>query len=80
MTSSTTILGVLPLAVGSSTASAGAMDALGRALVGGLVTGTLLTLYVVPLCYTLIDDARFWLRDFFGEIVTLGGVSAGSLR
>ena len=28
-----------------------------RAVVGGLITSTLLTLFVVPVMYTLVDDA-----------------------
>ena len=29
-----------------------------RAVIGGLITSTLLTLLVVPVFYTLLDDAR----------------------
>lgn len=33
-----------------------------RAVIGGLITSTLLTLFVVPVVYTLLDDASAWLR------------------
>lgn len=73
MTTLTTILGVAPLAVGSSSGGASnAMTALGRALVGGLTAGTLLTLFIVPLAYVLVDDARLWWRNFFGQIAAIG--------
>ena len=29
---------------------------MGRAVIGGLITSTLLTLFVVPVVYTLLDD------------------------
>lgn len=67
MTTLTTILGVLPLAMGGPTGGAtGVVDGLGRGLVGGLVAGTFLTLYVVPLMYTVVDDFQAWCRDFLG--------------
>ena len=32
-----------------------------RAVIGGLITSTLLTLFVVPIVYTLLDDLTGWL-------------------
>lgn len=79
MTTLTTILGIVPLAIGSSSGGASnAMTALGRALVGGLTAGTLLTLFVVPLMYMLVDDARMWCRDFSSQIAGIG--KAGAAR
>src|SRR3982751_1964819 len=34
-----------------------------RAVIGGLITSTLLTLFVVPVVYTLLDDAVSWARN-----------------
>ena len=31
------------------------------AVIGGLITSTMLTLFVVPVVYTLLDDAGAWL-------------------
>jgi len=33
-----------------------------RAVVGGLITSTFLTLLVVPVVYTLLDDFAAWMR------------------
>ena len=35
---------------------------MGRAVIGGLITSTLLTLFVVPVVYTLLDDLGNRLR------------------
>ena len=35
---------------------------MGRAVIGGLITSTLLTLFVVPVVYTLLDDFVSRLR------------------
>ena len=32
-----------------------------RAVIGGLMTSTLLTLFVVPVMYTILDDAGSWV-------------------
>lgn len=53
MTALSTILGVLPIAL-SLGASAGSRQSLGIAVIGGLVFGTLLTLYVVPAMYSFL--------------------------
>ena len=38
-----------------------------RAVVGGLITSTLLTLLVVPVVYTLLDDFSAWFRPAWVE-------------
>ena len=53
MTSLAFILGVLPLML-SSGAGSGAQNALGTAVVGGMVTGTVLAIFFVPLFFVLI--------------------------
>jgi multidrug efflux pump subunit AcrB len=57
MTSISTIFGVLPIAFGLG---AGSMSRrpLGMAVVGGMITSTLLTLFVVPVVYSLLDEMR----------------------
>lgn len=32
-----------------------------RAVIGGLITSTVLTLFVVPVVYTLLDDVAAWM-------------------
>jgi multidrug efflux pump len=57
MTALSTLVGTLPVAIGLG-AGAESRRPLGVAVVGGLTVSTLLTLVVVPVVYTLIDDAR----------------------
>ncbi len=61
MTTLAMIFGMLPLflAIGSG---AEMRAPLARAVVGGLITSTLLTLIVVPVVYTLMDDFGAWLK------------------
>ncbi len=68
MTALTTILGCVPIALGGTIASAVSFTGLGRALIGGLLSGTLLTLVVVPVFYTLIDVLRLWCLSFFANL------------
>ncbi|WP_206216734.1 efflux RND transporter permease subunit, partial [Pseudomonas viridiflava] len=53
MTSFAFILGVLPLVL-SSGAGAGAQNALGVAVTGGMLSGTILALFFVPLFFILV--------------------------
>jgi HAE1 family hydrophobic/amphiphilic exporter-1 len=56
MTSTTTGLSVLPLAF-SAGAGAGAMKAIGTAVLGGMITGTILVVLFAPLFYVLIYNS-----------------------
>jgi hydrophobic/amphiphilic exporter-1 (mainly G- bacteria), HAE1 family len=58
MTSGTTIFGLLPMAIGNTSAMGISYNTLGQAMIGGLMVSTLLTLFVVPLFFTLFDDLR----------------------
>jgi multidrug efflux pump subunit AcrB len=53
MTSTTTGLAVLPMAF-TKGAAAGAMNAIGTTVLGGMITGVLLVLLFAPLFYVLI--------------------------
>jgi HAE1 family hydrophobic/amphiphilic exporter-1 len=68
MTALTTILGCVPLAIESKAGSTISFVSLGRAFIGGLTVGTLLTLVVVPLLYSLIDDARAWFTSYAASL------------
>ena len=59
MTSMAMIFGMLPLALAIGP-GADQRAPLARAVIGGLITSTLLTLFVVPVVYTLIEDATFF--------------------
>ncbi len=76
MTTSAMIFGMLPLALGLG--SAGEVRApMARAIVGGLVTSTLLTLLVVPVVYSLLDDAVRRLRGRRGRPDSRSAAPAG---
>jgi len=59
MTTCAMIFGMLPLALGIG-AGAEMRAPMGRGVIGGLITSTLLTLLVVPVVYTLLDDLATW--------------------
>ncbi|NEP25843.1 efflux RND transporter permease subunit [Moorena sp. SIO3I6] len=63
MTTASTILGMLPLALGFG-AGAELRQPMAVAIIGGLLTSTLLSLIVVPVLYTLLEDC--WLGLFSG--------------
>jgi len=58
MTALTTLVGLLPMATGSSTFVGIPYAPLGRVVGGGLAAATLLTLFCVPYLYSLLDDLR----------------------
>ena len=61
MTTLAMIFGMLPLAFEIG-AGAEIRAPMARAVIGGLVTSTLLTLVAVPVVYSLLDDLTTWLR------------------
>ncbi|MCH2246132.1 MAG: efflux RND transporter permease subunit [Crocosphaera sp.] len=56
MTTASTILGMLPIAVGLG-AGAELRQPMAVAIIGGLITSSVLSLIVVPVLYTLLEDA-----------------------
>ena len=65
MTTLAMIFGMLPLAFALG-AGAEMRAPMARAVIGGLFTSTLLTLIVVPVMYTVLDDFSVRLRSRFG--------------
>ena len=65
MTSLATIAGTLPLALGVG-AGAEVRSPMGLAVMGGFTTSTLLTLVVVPVLFSYIDNLQNWLGRLFG--------------
>jgi HAE1 family hydrophobic/amphiphilic exporter-1 len=39
---------------------------MGQAVIGGIITSSILTLVVVPVIYTWLDDFAVWMRRRFG--------------
>lgn len=70
MTTFSMIFGMLPLALGLGE-GAEQRAPMAHALIGGVITSTLLTLIVVPVVYTYLDRFQVW---FLGKI----GVKAGA--
>lgn len=60
LTRQVVIGGMLPMALGLG-AGAEMRAPMARAVTGGLITSTLLTLLVVPVVYTLFDDFEAWI-------------------
>ncbi len=61
MTTLAMIFGMLPLALGLGQ-GAEMRAPLGRAVIGGLITSTILTLLVVPVVYALFDDLALFIH------------------
>ena len=57
MTSLATILGILPMALASGAGSESRV-AMGIAVVGGMIFGTLLTLFIIPAMYTFLSSKK----------------------
>ena len=60
MTALTTILGLLPMALGNSHIGDAQYYPLARALMGGMISSTFLTLLVLPAYYILAERAKSW--------------------
>jgi HAE1 family hydrophobic/amphiphilic exporter-1 len=64
MTTFAMVFGMMPLAF--ALGSGAEMRApMARAVIGGLITSTILTLLVVPVMYTVLDDFSDWLKKRF---------------
>ncbi len=61
MTTLAMIAGMLPVAIGLSPGSEW-RSPMAITVIGGLITSTLLTLVVVPVVYTLLDDLQRWVK------------------
>jgi len=62
MTAFTTIGGLIPMAVGNAQMIGIPYSPLGRTIIGGLLTSTVLSLIAVPWAYTLFDDMGKYFR------------------
>jgi HAE1 family hydrophobic/amphiphilic exporter-1 len=72
MTTLAMIFGMVPLAFALSEGSE--MRApMGQAVIGGVITSSLLTLVVVPVVYCYMDDLAQWLRLRWGASARAAG-------
>jgi hydrophobic/amphiphilic exporter-1 (mainly G- bacteria), HAE1 family len=74
MTTLAMIFGMIPLALGLG--EGGEQRApMGQAVIGGVITSGLLTLVVVPVIYTYLDDLAAWAKRF-GKMAASPGTPA----
>jgi len=62
MTTLALIAGMLPVAIGHGE-GADFRAPLGRAVIGGVITSTLLTLIVIPTIYEILDEMKEWAAE-----------------
>ena len=67
MTASTTVVGLIPLAIGDSGIGNARYFPMARTIMGGLIASTALTLIVLPTYYSLLDDLGRWARRLWWE-------------
>ena len=77
MTTLAMIFGMLPLAIGTGEGSEQRAP-MGHAVIGGVIASTLLTLLVVPVLYTLLDDLAAWAKRRRGVLPTPATAAAES--
>ncbi|QAU33566.1 efflux RND transporter permease subunit [Janthinobacterium sp. 17J80-10] len=65
MTTLAMVFGMVPLAFGLAEGSEQRAP-MGQAVIGGIITSSLLTLVVVPVMYTYLDDFAAWAKVKFG--------------
>ncbi len=69
MTTMALIAGTVPIALGLNEASR-QRTSMGVAIIGGLISSTLLTLVVIPAAYIYIDRFRLWSKEVLSRIVS----------
>jgi multidrug efflux pump len=79
MTSVSAIIGASPIALGLG-AGAGSRRPLGYAIIGGLIVSTLLTLYLVPVVFVLLERLRGDRRSAAASGSRGGGFVPGDLQ
>jgi multidrug efflux pump subunit AcrB len=77
MTTIAMAAGMLPIAIGTGDADTSFRSPMAIAVIGGLMTSTFLSLLVIPVVYTLMDDFEHGMKNFyekFGSIFKQSGV------
>ncbi|TVS12662.1 MAG: efflux RND transporter permease subunit [Planctomycetaceae bacterium] len=67
MTACSTIAGMLPVALGLGQ-GAESRAPMGASVIGGMLTSTLLTLIVIPVVYSVLDDLRGWIPKVLRQL------------
>ncbi len=75
MTTLALVAGMIPVALGYGE-GADFRAPLGRAVIGGVIASTVLTLLVIPTVYEIFDDWRVWLMSKFRPATGTAPVSA----
>ncbi len=70
--------GMLPIAVGWGASDSSFRSPMAVAVIGGLITSTVLSLLVIPAVFTLVDDIAIFVRRVLG--MKSGEVEAGGVR
>jgi HAE1 family hydrophobic/amphiphilic exporter-1 len=70
MTMGTAILGMLPLCLGDAAIGGDGPPyyPMARAIAGGLIFSTIVSLLVLPTIYSLLDDASLWARRVLRDV------------
>ena len=76
MTTVTTVLGLLPMALGLGR-GADLRAPMAISVIGGLIVATALTLIVVPVVYSVVEDVRRGWRRRMGSAPAAAGVATG---
>ena len=79
MTTGATILGMLPVAIGVGAGSE-LRAPMAIAIMGGLLTSSILSLFVIPVAYSTINDLKINQRHFNMKEKQLGPKISGSAR
>jgi len=70
--------GMLPIAIGAGDSDLSFRSPMAIAVIGGLVTSTFLSLLVIPVAYTYLDDFNNWIRALIQRYATAKPSDAGS--
>ena len=71
--------GMLPIAIGWGTADASFRSPMAIAVIGGLLTSTVLSLLVIPVVFTYLDDVAQWLGRVWRRTGQVSGAGPAQL-
>ncbi|HET9480514.1 MAG TPA: efflux RND transporter permease subunit, partial [Candidatus Polarisedimenticolia bacterium] len=80
MTATTTVVGLIPLAIGGATVGQIYYFPLARTVMGGLISSTVLTLLVLPFITIGVEAVAAWLRSVWSASAPRHGETAAQAR